>query len=721
MTKPDTEKLSAIIREEMRAAVGKSYERLSQFRTELKGAYLGDPMPHDERRRESGWSTAQDRSVLETVEWAKPSLLRVFASQEEIVRFEPRRVDGEKAAEEATDYINQVVFGAGAFQVVYDLITDALYQRVGWAKVWWDENIEILTDEREGLTYEEAQAWLVSQPELDPEGLDVDQYAGPGGAQLFRVKVRRREDRSGVRVISLPSERVVWTTSALDVATARFVAHWEDKSRGELEAEGYAKEKIDNLGVTDSSNIYPETRIQTLVNENQWDTANRPEVLYRVYEGYVRTDGPKGPERWKVVFTGNVDKVDILSVDEWPMDRPPLFPVSSVPLPHSVAGLCLADLILDIQRLRTELFRQLLDSLAAGNQGEIVVNRKNKQDKVDYDQLLNRRIGGVYETEGDVQIMPLPVGSGVAEQAAGAVALTDKLKESRTGVGQQLQGLSADTLQNTATGAAIMDEAVNQRLELIARILAENLFKPIAQHALKLMIRHQAHPLERFVKGRFLTWNPRTWDPLMEVKVSVGLGSGNQGRRIGGLSKILELQEKIAGALKTDSPVRLTHIITAAHKLAQALGFESPEQFFGTIDDARKSEARIMAQAGQQNGQGQTPEERLIEMEVKKGEAQVTNRLKENEVKLLLSQRKAEADINLEQQKQAMDLEFKKAELQAKIILNQEEMIADQQLAAEKARSDAALAAEKARLDAELAVLKETLKAPAPTPPEVIL
>ena len=73
------------------------------------------------------------------------------------------------------------------------------------------------------------------------------------------------------------------------------------------------------------------------------------------------------------------------------MDRPPLFPVSSVPLPHDVAGLCLADLVIDVQRLRTEISRQMLDGLALGNMGELVARHLNKSAEIDDDQFLRRR------------------------------------------------------------------------------------------------------------------------------------------------------------------------------------------------------------------------------------------------------------------------------------------------------------------------------------------
>lgn len=683
MKKIAAEELQKIIKREMEKAVGKANETLSTARTALKAAYLGESANPggDTKRRENGWSTYIDRSVMETIEWAKPSLLRVFSSTDEIIRFEPRNPDQEQFAEDATDYINYVVFGQSAFQVVHDVICDSLYQRVGWLKVWWDKREIVTVNELEGLSEEEALAAVMTAG--DPKGVEVtaEKGSGPDEPTLYSLVIRAREDRSGIKIACLSSERVIWSEEALNIVEARFVAHWEEKSKAELIEEGYPRDLVMGLK-NDGADDYPEEQVQRALKSNdQGDDGDLsgPAARLRVYEAWLRVDTEKGMERHKVVYVGRQSPT-ILSAEEWSMDRPPLFPVSSVPLPHDVAGLCLADLVIDVQRLRTEISRQMLDGLALGNMGELVARHLNKSAEIDDDQFLRRRPGGVYHVFGEADLTPLPVVSTVAADAAAAMSMTDKLKESRTGIGQQLQGLSADALQNTATGANILEEAINQRIEMIARVLAEGLFKPAGGYALRLVTKHQSGRMSIRLKGKFRQMVPQSWDPSMEVQVSVGLGTGNQGRQVAGLQAILALQEKIAGALQLQSPVKIVNVIKAAHKLAQALGFRSPEQFFGTIEDAQKADE---AMAGQDR-EDQNPEDKLIQLEMAKSQAQAQAKQQETQARIALDREKAQADMELQRE-----------EAQARIALEEAKMAADYRLREQQIKAEAELDAVK--------------------------
>ena len=126
-------KLESAIRREMRDCVGLSGGKLSADRENLKNAYYGAGYAVDAKRAADGWSTYVDRTVMETVEWAKGPLLKVFAGSDELIRFEPCRPEEEQHARDATDYVNKVVFGRNAFDLVYGPLTDGLYQRVGFA------------------------------------------------------------------------------------------------------------------------------------------------------------------------------------------------------------------------------------------------------------------------------------------------------------------------------------------------------------------------------------------------------------------------------------------------------------------------------------------------------------------------------------------------------------------------------------------------------------
>lgn len=670
------ENLKSTIREEMDNVIGLSEETLSNARTELKAAYLGLPYLVDEERAKEGWSVFQDRSVLEVVEWAKPGLLRVFASTDELVRYEPNRPDQEQNAEDATNYINQIVFGGTSFKMIYDIIHDSLTQRVAWGKVYM-EKPKPLSKEYSGLLEEEADA-LIAMSGVDPPLCrKIQEDKG-----FFTVIIPENiNDAEEVKVVALAPENVVWAKDTVDMDSCRFVAHWEDKTIAELVAAGYDRSIVVSALSTEDEDSYPETDIQMEINAGT-GADDMPDFTgdmrrLRVYEGYILLPDEKGNglKRYKVVFIGEECSV-ILSCEEWRLPRPPLFPVSSFPLSHTISGLCLADQMMDLQRLRTELFRQALDNLALSNQGEFIVQRESQADDVDLDQFLSRRIGGVYCVTGaGVKIFNLPTDPNTSKEAIGALQLTDALKEVRTGIGQQIRGLSADALQNTATGAIIQEDTANQRLEMIARILAECFFKPIAQYVLVLVSRHQNKPIQARIKGQFFKWDPQSWDPTMDVSVSVGLGTGNRAKMVQSLQLILGLQEKLITAFGQNSPVGLVEVMRAMHKVSLGLGFSNPEQFFGTIENAAQKQQILLSQPPKQD-----PKTQKVQADA---QAQMA--------KTQTSQALGQAQMQIQQNKAMQDMQLKQQEMQNKIAVEREKMMVNAQLQREKMRGEQAL------------------------------
>lgn len=667
------ERLKQLLSDELSSAIGDSGGVLSRKREELQDAYHGNALPGDDKRRAAGWSIYQDRTVLETVEWAKCPFMRIFSSVEDIVRFEPRRPEDEQNAEDATVYVNKVVFGPDAFMTIYDIISDALYQRAGWAKAYYEDKVETVTQERTGLSQDEAIALFMTLPG-SPEDAEIVVHEDTG---LYDITYRSEVDKKGVRIVSVPPERVLYSPDATDIAEARFVAHWEDKTRAALIAEGYSKATVMDIAADDQE-TWPEARARSLLNSSDADTSSDRQGMMetvRVYEAYVLVaDGDK-EVRKKVVFAGK-ENITVLSEEDWHMPRPPLFAVSSVPVPHAPVGLCLADLVAPIQALRTESSRQLLDNLALQNQGEFFVNVGDKNSDVDLDQFLARRIGGVYYGTGQVSITPLPTSSDAGSQALKILDLTDRQKEVRSGIGQQFQGLSADVLQDTATGAVIADDNANMRVELIARIVAETFFKPLAAYALRLVTNHQDKPMQYRLQGRFFQWDTRAWDPEMDVTVNVGLGTGNRAKLLSGLQNILAVQKEFVSFLGANSPVRLTHLVHTCHKIAGALGFQSPEQFFGSMEDAAKAEQEAMqqgAKGGEEQGKLAIEREKLkIAQEKSQAEMQIKER--EAQARLQLEQAKAAEKSRLDQQKAQADLLLEGAKAAANARLKEQEM-----------------------------------------------
>lgn len=600
-------RIRRIIQEETDRCAGSSGSQLSRERADLKRRYLGYGYNIDAERKDRGLSTYVDRTVLETVEWAKPALMRVFTAGDEIVRFDPKNPDEEEAANDATVYVNQVVFGRNMFKLIHDVLTDGLYQRVGWCLAHCPKETKQRVYQYSGLFREEALA-LLSDPmgrlgAFGPDDVDVQSYMTPDGMQ-YDVTIRAKIATHDLKLEPVPSEQVIVSSDASDVEHARFVAHWEIRTASDLRREGYSQELIDALPPYDDADEMEETTVSRNVNsdssQHDYSSAAAPENRrFKIYEAWTDVDinGDGIAEKVKVTYCtqGGDTSARILDVEEWPLYRPPLFAASSVPLPHSAIGLCLADLVKDVQDLRSDLFRQLLDALAFSNQAEIVVNEGQNGD-VEYDSLLNRGPGAVHRIKGDATIEPLKVVTSAAD-ASQSLQLTDDLIERRTGISSRTQSIQADSLQNTATGAAIQEEAINQRLELIARVYAETFFKPLGRYVLHLLHRYQDKAVQLRIKGRYMEFDPRKWDPDMTISVAVGLGTGNRSRLVGTYQQILQIQSQFIQMLQKNSPVRLKNIIYTCDKLAEAAGLEAPERFFGTEEDAEKAEQAIL-QAG---------------------------------------------------------------------------------------------------------------------------
>lgn len=688
--KPDdsiSEKVSSVIAAEWPKVIGQDSDTLSEDRDELKRRYLGEPYPVDGKRKADGLSVFRDRSVMETVEWALPGLMRVFSGQDDIVRFDPTGPDDEQFADDATAYVN-ALFAKSSFKLTHDTLKEGLYQRVGWAKAWWEQREEERSDEYEGLSIEEAVEVLAGLGP-DAEGAKVDLEEEEDGT--YCLKIEHTKETKRVCIEPVPSSHVVYSFDARCIEDARFVAQWELRSATELIEEGYPRDLVMSLPFEeDIEGDYPEDQTQDRVNyaagSTGADTGDESTRLIKVWEAYLRCDVDDDgmAERLRVVFAGDKpsEGVTVIECEPWSMCRAPLFPACSVPLPHAVVGLCLADLVIDVQDLKTELYRQFLDGLAFANTGEVIAN-EGASGSIDYDSLLARGPGKVHRTKGDASIAPLQV-MATGREALEGLMMADKARETRTGIGGQMQGMQADALQGSATGAAIVEDQVNQRIELIARIYAEMFYKPLAKYVLQLVCKYQNKEDQIRLRGRYMALNPARWNPEWDVSVAVGLGTGNRAKVVQGLQTIIQSQVASYQQLGPQGPVKLSHIMRAHHKLAQALGFENPEQFFGTVEDAQRFEE----QAAQQPPKP-SPDEQLIAMEERKAQARIQIDAAKARNQQQLAERRAAADIALEREKMQANLALKRDEMQLEAHLDATQMGLDAALTGAKAQPSA--------------------------------
>ena len=215
-----------------------------------------------------------------------------------------------------------------------------------------------------------------------------------------------------------------------------------------------------------------------------------------------------------------------------------------------------------------------------------------------------------------------------------------------------------------------MEEAINQRLELIARVYAETFFKPLGRYILHLLHRYHDKAIQLRLKGRFMQFDPRKWDPDMDIAVAVGLGTGNRSKMLVAYQQILQIQQGFITQLGKNSPVRLANVVYTCHKMAEAAGLESPERFFGTEEDAKRAEQAIM------NAPAQTsPEQQKLQLEQQKAQA-----------KQQTDAWKAQTDAQRKAYETQSKMALEKQKTEGQLALKAMEMSMEQQLDAEKLR-----------------------------------
>jgi hypothetical protein len=137
------------------------YDQLGEERNRAMSYYLG--LPEDDLAPPAvpDRSSVVSTDVSDTIEWMLPALISIFTAGPSVVEFVPRKEGDEDQAEQATEYLNYVFYQQNpGWSELYTWFKDALIQKVGVMKVWWDDAPEVVTEFYRGLTEEQLTETL---------------------------------------------------------------------------------------------------------------------------------------------------------------------------------------------------------------------------------------------------------------------------------------------------------------------------------------------------------------------------------------------------------------------------------------------------------------------------------------------------------------------------------------------------------------------------------
>lgn len=160
--------VKALVDQEIRQSVAYFGGKLSQMRQKAEFYYLGEAKGDLSPPEIEGRSQVVDTTVRNTILWMLPSLIKTFCGGQNVVEFTPTQDGDEDKAKQATDYINYIFYKQNpGYQIVSSWMNDALLQKNGILKVWWDDRA-IETREEYSALDEIALATLLDDSEIEP-------------------------------------------------------------------------------------------------------------------------------------------------------------------------------------------------------------------------------------------------------------------------------------------------------------------------------------------------------------------------------------------------------------------------------------------------------------------------------------------------------------------------------------------------------------------------
>lgn len=674
------DELQGIVGKEIDDAIDYIDNNISPIRAQATEYYRGEPFGDEE----DGRSQVVSMDVRDTVQAILPSLMRIFHSTDNTVEYAPQGPEDIAAAEQATDYANFIINrDNNGFLAMHSAFKDALIRKVGILKCWWDDQTTIDAYNYTGLD-DNALAALAA----DPDAMITVQASMPvGGPALnpmtgetlpppmmhdVRVEYTRPDGR--VKLEAVPPEELLISREAKSIAEADYVAHRRIVTVSELVAMGYDYDEVAGMSSAYddmNTNVERYTRNPALTNEmNERNDPAMRKVLY--VENYIRVDydGDGIAELRKICTAGDGNKI----LNNEPIDMAPFATFCPDPEPHDFFGISIADTVMDIQRIKSVIMRNTLDSLAMSIHPRVAVT----EGMVNLDDVMNTEVGSIIRQRQAGQVQPLSMPF-VGREAFPVLQYMDQVKEARTGISKASQGLDANVLQSTtASAVAATVSAAQQHIELIARVFAETGMKDLFKIVLHLITTHQDAPRMVRLRNEFVPIDPRVWNSNMDVSINVALGRGTDAERMMMLRQIGEMQKDAMKTMGPQNPLTdITKLSNTLKAMTELAGFKDTSQFWSNPAEFTPPPKQEKPDVN----------EMLIQVQIQQIQADI--------------QKKA-AQLQLDREKMQMEDDRKRDELEAELFVKAEEM---------KAKYGGQLNVEQIR--SELAINREVLKAQA--------
>lgn len=568
------EELSLALQAEREGALGTEGDTLANDQVAAFERYLG----LDYGDEQVGQSRVHTREVFETIEWMRPNIARIFTAGDKTIMVSPwvEGEDGINMAEEATDYLNYVLFQeCDGLAIIDSFFFDGAVQKVGFLAATWDDEELGPPEELEGVDIYQAQALEADEKN---ELLEVE----PDSDETFRIRLQRvkKPARPSLDAIAPEDFRCSKRTTSLERPSYCGHTIWTSKSQ--------------------LRQMFPEkhAEIEEYADSARgWESDERRQLRFDLDEEVsetarsAREDGNDvALEREFIFFDLDGDGYDELlecfSIGTCVLEAEPVEDNiyggwSPIRIPHKLVGMSMAEVVMDIQRIQTVLTRTAMNASLLSVAPRVAAH----EDKVNLTDLLTVRAGALIRFKGSEKAEDVIRPIVTPDTSAATLKMMDRfdlVRQSRTGVTSHSQGLNPDVLNKTMGGIELLQTAADEREELIARNLGAGL-QAVVRKLWKLIVTNRKGPHKVYLPKRkeWKTFDPSQWDENAQVTVDVGQGAGNVRVRLAQLQWLLGLQMQVIDKFGLDNPfVTLSQVHNTIEQITRLMGYRTADAFF---------------------------------------------------------------------------------------------------------------------------------------------
>jgi len=506
--------------------------------------------------------------VADTIEWALPSLMKVFTGSDEVITIAGVTEEDDTKAETMQELlVYQLQRQNNFFTVLYNWMKDSLIVGMGIIKCYW-ERTEGYTTETAVLNNEALQA-------LTQTGVTIEDIQGPDQFGDFSVTYQLPYYRKNApKLENILVSEFLYSPDAKSLEEANFVAHKRKVTMSylrEREAQGvYAN--IDDIRVNGNYNGMNTDQVEQVIGDNYVDI-NKDEQTARqevvIYECYTKIDINNDGILEDMIITICGDT--IIRMEQNYMGRHPFFAISPTKDPHRIwVKRSYAELIGELQDLKVALTRQIMQNVALTNDPKMLLDESaiNIDDFVQGRKVIRMKAGhSMNEVAMPMNITPL------APQTFQFLEWIEGQKENRTGITRYNQGLDANSLNKTATGiSAILGQSA-QRLELVARMFAETGLSELFRFMVSLNQKFIDQQTVIRLTNKELKISPEDLDGSFDLIVNAGISIATKESTIMATQTLLTaLMQANAGGYMVSTPENIYNLFK---KWIESIGFKN--------------------------------------------------------------------------------------------------------------------------------------------------